>query len=269
MNVLLVCVNYNSNNEMFLFLHSLEKALNYADNDELELTVCIADNSTDKCQIDLNKYSFNCYYYSFNNLGSFGGATAVFDKQSNLHKYEYIIISNVDLVVDRYFFNNLSDCSDCSIGWISPSILSSYENRDKGLGLVNRPSKFKLRLLAFMYKYPWLVYLVEKTIYKRKRLVKSKVYSEKTIYSGHGSFVILTKNFFKIYENFHYPMFLWGEELFLGELVRKCGQRVVYNPNLKVYDKEHASTALLPSAFRCKCQRDSLLYILDTFYSNC
>ena len=29
MNVLLVCVNYNSNNEMFLFLHSLEKALNY------------------------------------------------------------------------------------------------------------------------------------------------------------------------------------------------------------------------------------------------
>ena len=264
MNIFLVCVNYNSYKELNRFLQSIERA--YQRQYNMNLVVCIADNSEEKKTFELNQYSFKCQCYLFDNVGYMGAATRVFDEQQNIHKYDYVIISNVDLEVDVDFFINLPLCNDDSIAWISPSILSSFENRDKGLGLAQRPLKTKLCLLLLIYKYPWLLHFVENTIYKRKSLSKKSCKQEKTIYSGHGSFIVLTKFFFKAYSRLQYPMFLFGEELFLGELIRLKGMRVVYNPALKIYDSEHVSTSLLPSKFSCKCNYDSISFILNTFY---
>lgn len=264
-NILLTCINYNSYKELNIFLESVEHA--YHAMKKMSLLVCIADNSSNKEIVNLDKYSFDCQYFPFDNVGYFGGATGVFDRLPNMHKYDYIIISNVDLEVDQDFFKNLPCGLDETIAWISPSILSSYENRDKGLGLSQRPSKLKLKLLTIMFKYPWMLYLIENTIYKRKALVQKMYEQEKMIYAGHGSFIILTSHFFKAYSNLHYPMFLFGEELFLGELIRQKGLKVIYNPILKIYDSEHVSTSQMPSKFSCKCQHDSISYILRTFYS--
>ena len=247
-----------------MFLESVERA--YQNQNNVHLQVCVADNSEAKQNVKFDKYSFECQYYPFDNVGYFGGATRVFDNLRDIHKYDYVIISNVDLEVDKDFFKHLPNCDDVSIGWISPSILSSLENRDKGLGLFNRPSKMKLELLKFMFKYPWLSYMVENTIYKRKAYVQKNYDCEQTIYSGHGSFIILTKYFFQAYPRLQYPMFLFGEELFLGELIRMKGLKVVYNPALKIYDREHVSTSRLTSKFSRKCQYDSTAFILKTFY---
>ena len=265
MNILLTCINYNSYKELNIFLESVERA--YQNQKNINLQVCIADNSETKIDVEFGKYSFGCQYYPFDNVGYFGGATGVFDKLRDIHKYDYVIISNVDLEVDKDLFKNLPNCDDDSIGWISPSILSSFENRDKGLGLSCRPSKMKLKMLKFMFKYPWLLHIVENTIYKRKAYIQRSYDDEKIIYSGHGSFIILTKYFFQAYSRLRYPMFLFGEELFLGELIRQKELRVVYNPALKIYDHEHVSTSQLTSKFSCKCQYDSISFILKTFYN--
>ena len=265
LNVLLTCINYNSYKELNKFLESVEQA--YHATKKINLLVCIADNSSNKEAVTLDKYSFDCQYFPFDNVGYFGGATGVFDRLPNMHKYDYVIISNVDLEVDQEIFKNLSPNMDDKLAWISPSILSSFENRDKGLGLSHRPSKLKLILLAIMFRFPWLLYLVENTIYKRKTIVQKKYDRDKIIYSGHGSFIILTNIFFHTYPNWHYPMFLFCEELFLGELIRRKGLKVIYNPSLKIYDSEHVSTSQMPSKFSCKCQYDSISFILRTFYN--
>lgn len=265
MNILLACVNYNSYDELNRFLDSVERA--YKNQKGINLLVCIADNSKDKQTVQTDKYSFDCEYYPFGNVGYFGGATGVFDKQSDIHRYDYVIISNVDLEIDLNLFKNLPTQIDKSVGWLSPSILSSYENRDKGMGYSHRPSKLKLKLLKLMYRYPTLLYIVSKMIYKRKKIFQNQYVQEKQIYSGHGSFIILTRNFFKAYPKLHYPIFLYGEEVFLGELIRLKGMSVIYNPALKIYDSEHVSTSQMPSKFRCKCQYDSITFILEKFYS--
>lgn len=266
LNILLTCINYNSYNDLTRFLCSVDYAYQNAKN--VSLHVCVADNSENKEVVELDKYSYKCQYYPFDNVGYFGGATRIFKNIPNLTEYDYVIISNVDLEVDENLFKNLSQDRDDSIAWISPSILSLFEKRDKGLGLSCRPTKLKLKLLTLMYRFPWLLYVIENTIYRRKSLYPQLEKQVKTIYSGHGSFIILTRFFFNSYPTFHYPMFLFGEELFLGELIRQKGLKVIYDPTLKIYDREHVSTAQMPSKFICKCQYDSILFILDTFYNS-
>ena len=56
------------------------------------------------------------------------------------------------------------------------------------------------------------------TLYKTKRYRSNEA---KYIYAGHGSFIILTKAFFQNYSNIAYPMFLYGEEIYLAELIRE------------------------------------------------
>lgn len=264
MRVLITAVTYNSYSELIQFLDSVDKAFSNTNNTYLR--VCVADNSTEKESYQLNKYKFDIQYYSFDNKGYFGGATNAINRQDDIDTFDYVIISNVDLQIDNSFFYKLSSCEDPNVGWISPSIMSTFENRDKGLGLAQRPTKVKLYLLTIIHKHPFLLFLIENTIYRRKTLFQKKCESQKVIYSGHGSFIILTKYFIQSYPRLHYPMFLFGEELFLGELVRQKSMRVVYHPELKIYDSEHVSTSQMPSRFRCKCQYDSLMFILDTFY---
>lgn len=263
--ILLVCVNYNSYRELNSFLDSIENA--YRQSDNLFLKVCIVDNSVEKKRINIESYGFDCNILLCDNIGYFGAFTTVLDKEDNIHLYDYVILSNVDLVVDENIFKTIPMYRDETVAWISPSIISKYEGRDKGIGLINRPSKTKLRLLSFIYKYPFIEYVIRNTVYRRKSLVKKKQ-SPHYIYSGHGSFIILTKSFFNniSIKSLHYPMFLFCEELFLGELIKLKKMRVVFDERVKISDTEHVSTSKMSSAFNCKCQRDSVNYILKRFY---
>ena len=87
------------------------------------------------------------------------------------------------------------------------------------------------------------------------------------IYAGHGSFMMLTKHFFIHYKKIEYPIFLFGEELYLAELIRMADLRVRYVPGLEVIDMEHASTGKMKKAFYYKCNKESIDYILENFYN--
>ena len=87
------------------------------------------------------------------------------------------------------------------------------------------------------------------------------------IYAGHGSFMMLSKNFFEHYKKIEYPVFLFGEEIYLGELIRLAGMRARYVPSLEVIDMEHTSTGKMKKEFYYKCNKESIDYILDHFYN--
>lgn len=264
--ILLVPVTFNSYSYLDSFLKSVKQALLEV-GENIDLEIHIADNSTEKKDFDLEKYGFRSIsWLPLNNLGYFGGAFKIINENVAVSDYDYVIISNVDLTISKDFFANLLNVPiPENIGWIAPRIFSEIENRDKNPQRLTRPSKKRLEILKSMYKYPFLSYIYSRTLYKRKKYVQKP--DIENIYSGHGSFIILTHEFFKHYPHIEYPVFLFGEEVFLGELCRKAGLKVIYNPTIEIFDCEHVSTSKMKSSFYYECNYKALTYLLSEFYS--
>ncbi len=264
MNILIVCVNFNSYKELKSFINSINEAT--CGVGEITVDVFIADNSNDKERVIVTPYDkVNIKQFNYENLGYLGGASAVINDLPNVLDYDFVAISNVDLQISKDFFkvlNNIELSND--IAWIAPQIYSHEEKRDINPKVMNRYSKKKLKMLYYMYKYPVLFYLYFLTAYRRKRIIPT--HNEMDIYAGHGSFMLLTRNFFKEYKKIEYPIFLFGEELFLAELIRNKGMKVRYMPSLRIEDNEHVSTSRMKKKFYFKCNTESIKYILDTFY---
>lgn len=260
--VLIVAVNYNSYKELDSYLKTIEEAASGVGKAVVDVT--IADNSSNYIEIEASKYKhIGVRQVKFDNIGYLGAAQEIINKSYN--DYDYVAISNVDLKIGNSFFQELCGIKqDDTIAWIAPCIYSHDENRDRNPKVLERYSKKKLQLIYYMYKFPILFYLYTATAYKRKKLTPH--YDEMDIYAGHGSFILLTRSFFRKYDKIEYPIFLFGEELYLAELVRKEGMRVSYMPNLKVEDNEHVSTSKMKKKFYFKCNTESIKYILETFY---
>ena len=88
----------------------------------------------------------------------------------------------------------------------------------------------------------------------------------KNIYSGHGSFMIFRPELFQQEPPLDYPVFLFCEEIFMAEMVRRIGKKTVHCPTVKVWDCEHASTGLIGLWRYCKYNHDALSYIIKNFY---
>lgn len=78
--------------------------------------------------------------------------------------------------------------------------------------------------------------------------------------------MLLTRSFFDSYKKIDYPVFLFGEELYMAELVRLAGKKVRYIPSLVIKDKEHASTSTLRKRLFFQYNRESIKYCLEQFY---
>lgn len=263
--ILLICVNYNSYTELYEFLRSLNNSVKNS-SPLVYMDVHVADNSTEVKDIFISDFLYlNISISRHDNLGYLGAAFYIINSLDCASEYDYIIISNVDLIIDDNFFSELSSIKLLErVGWIAPQIYSQQENRDKNPRMLRRYSKFKLLCLLLMYKCPLLHKIYKETLYKRKKIFSYNNVSD--IYAGHGSFVILTKEFFLAYERINYPVFLYGEEIYLAELVRKAKLKVKYIPSLKITDKEHVSTSKMESSFFYKCNIEALSFILKTFY---
>lgn len=264
MKINIFCVTFNSYDSLYKYLDSIE--VSFEKNETpIELKVFVADNSTEKIPI-IKKYSFEVIQINLNNLGYFGGAFEIINNCDDVFSADYSVISNVDLRIDCNFFKELQKVIiSQEVGWIAPCIYSSLEKRDKNPQRISRCSRQRLILLKVMFSFPLLQNIYAKTFYKRKRNGKSYS-SGSTIYSGHGSFIILTKAFFKNYFKIQYPCFLYGEEIFLGEIIRKKNLTVNYYPELKIYDEEHVSTSLLANKEYCQYNKEAIVYLLKTFF---
>lgn len=264
-HILIVSVNYNSYKELDVYLHSIEKAVSKT-LINCEVDVYVADNSSRKEVVDISSYcNFELNIIPLKNLGYFGGAFHIINNLVDISVYNYVIISNVDVSLSTEFFNKLLFRSfSKDVAWIAPSIYSTDEHRDRNPKIVYRYSKKRLSFIYCMYKFPFLHALYQFTLYKRKKIRYNN--SEKNIYAGHGSFIVLTEYFFNKFPKLNYPIFLFGEELFLAELIQEGKMRVVYIPDIQILDGEHVSTSKMKHGLYYKCNKEAIQYILKTFY---
>lgn len=242
--IALFCVSYESDKEKDLFLSSIEQAKKRA-MEVASVDVFVACNTK-------------------NNNPGYLGAVRLLMKNADLGVYDYVIISNVDLMIEEDFFIKLANyqCQE-DIGWIAPQIWSEKEKRDKNPRQTVRYSLRKLKLLRLGYKYPWLDTLYTKTLYKRKKMNRNQ---PGFVYSGHGSFIVLTRSFLARCGKVNYPVFLFCEEIYLAEQCLQAGLKVVYAPEMKVTDLEHVSTGKMEHHTYCQHNLEAIEYIIKTFY---
>lgn len=264
-NIAIFCVNYNSYKELYIYLNTIEKAAAYAKG-MAKISVFIADNTENNIEhvvFNTNNYEISLFPFH-KNLGYFG-AIGKMMKETDMSEYDYVIISNVDLIMNNDTIRNIAEYQcDEHTGWIAPKIFSELEERDRNPKIIKRYSLKKLKMIRLFYRYPILHYLYTKTFYKSKKYV-SKVAGN--IYAGHGSFIILTKEYIKRCGIINYPVFLFGEEIYLAEMCRENNLTVSYCPDISVSDKEHVSTGKIRSRLYYRYNYEAINYAIKTFYN--
>jgi GT2 family glycosyltransferase len=265
--ILIICVNYNTHQELHDYVNSLLVSHDLV-KDDILLTILIADNSDEKI---INNFSPQLnvhiiYTHSEDNVGYLGAVNyAVSINDINFTLYDFVIISNVDLKVEDDFFLSLKNIQvDKNIGWIAPSIFSVKEMKDRNPKILSRPTKQKILFTIILYAHPVVHNIYTRYVYRKRKIENHP--DNKIIYAGHGSFMIFTRNFFKKVSDLKFPSFLFGEEIFFAELTRGANLHVVYNKSLKIIDSDHASTGKLKSKVCCRLNRDSLKMIISKFF---
>lgn len=243
--IAIYCVNYNSYDSLERYMASIDEAVRCSAT-EVECHKFIADNTPPN-----------------ENIGYFPAIRKLMQENPPFD-YEYVIISNVDVLLPQDFFTQLCALNvESDTGWIAPEIYSQTEHRDRNPKILNRYPKRKLEVLRTLFSFPPLYNLYTLTLYKSKKLLTHK---RGQIYAGHGSFIILTNEFMKRCGIINYPVFLFCEEIYLGEECKQGNLKVMYEPSVKVIDSEHASTSSFRRSRYCRYNYDAICHILRTYY---
>ena len=269
MNVAIACVNYNSYESLADFVKSVDEAVRYSLNkgQELKVKLLIADNSEEKKRLSLTKFiNIECEISLCQNLGYLGGAFKVINDIEDRSIFDYIIISNVDVLVNLDFFSRLNVINPDGIGWIAPGIFKPQMNKICSFEWQHRPSIRRMKLYSFLFSHP-AIYSIYFVMSRLK--IKSEANTDmnnREIYAGYGSFMIFTKEFMTIKDKWDYGPFLFGEEIFFGELVRQAKLKVLYVPSLQITDVGKVSTGRMNAIGKLKVQKVSNDYLLKTFF---
>lgn len=269
MKTAIFCVNYNSYQELDSFLRTIESAEENSGSGN-SVTVVVADNSEKpesysySGKLDVSVIPTNA------NLGYFGGISFGIEQSGLvLSDFDFIIVSNVDLLLPKDFFSKLySEKIDVNVGCIAPSIISKGEGINRNPKVLTRYSAKKLKMLKTMFQFPILWKTYNSLLHgKRREKVQSENTKERDIYAAHGSFMLFTNRFSDFLQSMKFPTFMFCEELFIAENLRKQNLRTVYKPQLIVNDIDHVSTSKMKSSFYFKCNYESLDMILKEYYS--
>lgn len=263
LKVLIFCVNYNSYRELKNYLSSIDTIAVGS-----KIDIFIADNSSRPEHCDLENFkNVNITLETFENKGYLGGVSQIIknNPQIDYLSYDFVIISNVDVILDSNFFIELSkNRSKNNIGWLAPKIISLKEMKDRNPKLLSRISKRNILILLFLYRNYLLYNLYVLLLYRNKKQIERT--ENLTIYAGHGSFMIFNSLFFEKIKDFSYPPFLFAEEIFFAELAKEHGFKVEYVPSVSITDVDHASTGSLKRKKYCDLNYQAITFIKKTYY---
>jgi GT2 family glycosyltransferase len=273
--VLLICVKYGSDPETAQYLESLRKLQG-----QRNLQVLVVDNMVGTASPAPPAERNLAFVRSERNLGYFGGARSGLALYLREHPLpDWVIVSNVDLLIaDAQFLGKLAALrARPRLGMVAPSIRSALTGRDQNPFMRTRPSTARMHAYKWMFR-SWLVLnayeLATAAFHKLRSAARTRLDASaglredvgEIIYAPHGSFLIFSSEYFRAGGNLDFPCFLFGEEVYLAETLRKLGLDVVYEPSLEVIHQEHESTSLVKSRKLAGAVASSAAYCADIYF---
>ena len=239
---LLIAVTYHSDEALQTFMESVRCAAERVKG-QLQVDIEVADNGEE-------------------NLGYLGGALPIYNAKAQ--GYDFVSISNVDLELKPDFFEQLLNVDSTHIGWLAPDIYTDKIDRHENPYMLSRPTRRNFFIWNMIYSNTW-IYRMYHALYLLKNK-KSKLYPACNIYAGHGSFMLFTKTFVNMNAELHFPGFMYREEIYIAELVRKAQLKVSYCPTLHIATTGHISTGLINQARKSQWSKESLRAIYKQFF---
>lgn len=213
------------------------------------------------------------YIDSGGNLGYFNAAAFALEKIKQQNTFDWVAVSNVDLCLQTSNVDDILDNYE-NAGVVAPSIISFDTGNDKNPYRINRASKKALiiKRVAFSNRFFFKVYSILSDIrnrsimHKKKKLEAIKYSDSFPIYLPYGAVLFFSNHFFKKGCELNFPLFLFGEELFVAEQARRAGLEIVYVPAIRFLNYEHASTSKLNVDLIRECNHKAMKFILEKYY---
>lgn len=263
--MLLVVVNYNNEAEVVGYLQAVLQGQTappqyiYIVNNQcrnIALLQQFAHNHPTVTLLDINE-----------NIGYLPAAYRAFTHYHDKHGIPNIfILCNTDITIpDAHFFEKLSQqYTNSNYALIGPDILAAETGKHQNPMYRSRLAKAKINRLIGLFGnytiyrlYSWMAGIKPASVAPP---------NSGQVYAVHGSFIVCTSLFFENGGTLNYPMFLFGEELFLAEQCHAKGLPVYFDNALKIVHHEHSTTGLMKKE-KVLALRSSLQYILRTFYA--
>ena len=266
-HVMVFCVNYHSYDYLRTFMQSVEQAAAVAQG-LCSVTLCVGDNTTDHWEEIPTSLTPHCTLRTFpyhRNLGYLGCALKMMAEVgwNTVGKADYCIISNVDLTLREDFLQILATTEwPDDAGWLAPDIYTARLDHHDNPFQTHRPRRRDFLRWRLLYSSPILYRLLEK-VYQIRKKRQSVPTEQQSIYAGHGSLMVFTKSFISRHPNLRFPAFMYGEELFLGELISRDALRTYYTPSLHVSNVGRVSTGKYDYRWLCHQNRESLRAIRE------
>jgi GT2 family glycosyltransferase len=223
-----------------------------------EMAVVAVDNSSEPRAITGPKDGFASYELlaGLGNLGYFGGARRGLEHYlKSAPMPEWVIVSNTDARIEqRGFIERLlamhEACAATKTYCVAPDIRSSKTGAAQNPYYTSRPCSAKFARLARLFNHYWLA-LAYRLLARLKGLAHGlrgpSAVPRGEIYAAHGSFICLHSSYFAAGATLDHRAFLYGEEIFVAEEIRRLGGKTLYAPELKVTHLHSVGTGLLSS----------------------
>ena len=296
LSVVVIGVNYKTDAMAVRFVRSLSAVAKGA-----EVAIVLVNNSegTDSSKLFNRILTENPDVLCIKpptNLGYFGGARLGLNEHLGTGSEfpDWVIVSNVDVEFkDAGFFSHLRDVDPAGdVGVITPSICANSSLRTPNRGLIIRPRKRKMRFFRLVcqnfYVFSlysllatakhavlflvdellttvrgWFVTPISGSDWSHRAAAEDDL---KSIYAPHGACILFAKSYFLRGGTLDYPVFLFGEEIFVAETADKLELEVLYNPWLRVWHDDHASTGWVRSRIVSSYMREAAEFVADEYF---
>lgn len=262
LKVSICLINYNSKVELINLLDSV----NFSEN--LSLSIVVFDNSLESELADLlkNDYFFTLdILYDGRNPGYFGRIGHYLNHIGS-RDYDFYIYGNCDLYFGDDFFERLKEIQLIKPLVIAPKIVNRLDSRSYNPKYVQKPSKFKVYSLFLIFKFRLLFFLYQKASFVYQKIwnkVEVDSHELKSIYCPHGALIIFNSKSTLI-DCRDFPIFLFGEEIYLAEKCVRSKTPIIYYPELLVFNIGETSVGKMKN--RNVHYVNSLKFILSEFY---
>lgn len=206
----------------------------------------------------------DCDFFTIKNKGYGYGNNRGVEYAKNHYNYEYLIISNADVVIEKFDINGLPS-SNAVVGPKLITIKGKHQN--PYWAIENKPME-KLIYTGLSKKFRLNMVIaqgINKTIREVFLKFTKNVSTAYKVYAVHGAFIIFTKDVVeRIYPIYDENMFLYYEEAYLANRLKQMGVGRFYYPQICIRHKEDGSTKGLNTDLSCHAV-DSFVYYYDNY----
>ncbi len=223
----------------------------------------------DKSQKEAERIAvqYDCDFIKIENKGySFGNNRGI-DFARNHYDYDYIIISNPDIVVEK--FNDSFIKKDFNYDIIAPQIIAA-SGKAQNPAAVKRSSLSEYLIYKGYVNNSYILLLLGLVITKinreliltTKKIRKKHIYD---IYCAHGSFLMLSKKAVELLEPvYDEHIFLFAEESFLAIKSKSVNLKTCYTDFISIHHKEDGSMKLSDLSVTGE-MRKSNIYVYENY----